>query len=84
MVTERRTVSAADANRKFSELLRDVRNGISVVVTVHGKAVARIVRIEDRVAAADEARETLLTRLSSQRALKTAGWTRESLYSDEA
>jgi prevent-host-death family protein len=41
-------VSAADANRRFSELLRNVRNGKSVVVTSHGKAVARIVPMTDR------------------------------------
>ena len=36
-------VSAADANRKFSKLLRAVREGKSYVVTSHGRAVARIV-----------------------------------------
>ena len=34
--------SAADANRRFSELLRTVRKGQSVVVTSHGKPVAKI------------------------------------------
>jgi prevent-host-death family protein len=36
-------VSAADANRKFSVLLRKVREGRSYVVTSHGKPVARLV-----------------------------------------
>jgi prevent-host-death family protein len=36
-------VSAADANRKFSKLLRGVRDGQSYVITSHGKAVAKIV-----------------------------------------
>jgi prevent-host-death family protein len=84
MNRQRRTVAAADANRQFSELLRDVRNGASVVITVHGKAVARMVGIDDRAAAADEARDTLLARLSSQRATKAARWTRESLYAEES
>ncbi|RYD22210.1 MAG: type II toxin-antitoxin system prevent-host-death family antitoxin, partial [Spirochaetia bacterium] len=35
-------VSAADANRRFSVLLRGVRDGNSYVVTSHGKPVARI------------------------------------------
>ncbi len=35
-------VSAADANRRFSELLRAVKKGRSVVVTSHGKPVAKI------------------------------------------
>jgi len=39
-------VSAADANRKFSKLLRTVREGHSYVVTSHGKAVAKIVPVE--------------------------------------
>ena len=33
-----KAVSAADANRKFSKLLRAVREGHSYVVTSHGKA----------------------------------------------
>src|ERR1700736_5359543 len=37
-----KAVSAADANRRFSELLRTVKKGRSVVVTSHGKPVARI------------------------------------------
>ena len=39
-------ISAADANRSFSSLLRCVREGHSVVVTSHGKPIARIVPIE--------------------------------------
>jgi prevent-host-death family protein len=35
-------VTAADANRSFSRLLHDVRQGHSYVVTSHGKPVARI------------------------------------------
>ncbi|MES0203749.1 type II toxin-antitoxin system Phd/YefM family antitoxin [Mesorhizobium australicum] len=36
-------VSATDANRRFSLLLRGVREGQSYVVTSHGRPVARIV-----------------------------------------
>jgi len=53
-------VSAADANRRFSELLRKVRNGKRVVVTSHGKAVARIVPITDDDQTMHEARKALL------------------------
>ena len=38
-----KTVSAADANRKFSQLLREVRQGSSYVVTSHGRPLAQIV-----------------------------------------
>ena len=45
-------VSAADANRRFSELLRTVKKGRSVVVTSHGKPVAKISPVieDDRLA----------------------------------
>ena len=44
-------LSAADANRNFSAVLRHVRGGRSVIVTSHGRPVARIVPFErgDRV-----------------------------------
>ena len=75
-----KTVSAADANRDFSKLLRDVRNGLSVVITSHGKPVAKIVPFvaQDRVRAA--AKATLLARLRSQRAINIGRWTRDELY----
>jgi prevent-host-death family protein len=38
-------VSAADANRRFSELLRTVKTDRSIVVTRHGKPVAKIVPV---------------------------------------
>ena len=41
-----KAVSAADANRRFSKLLRAVREGQSYVVTSHGEPVARITPIE--------------------------------------
>lgn len=78
----RKVVTAADANRKFSELLRDVRNGNTVTVTVHGTPVARIVPLDDRNSVADEARHALLSRLGGQRAVNAGEWTRESLYGD--
>jgi prevent-host-death family protein len=37
-----KAVSAADANRRFSELMRTVKKGRSVIVTSHGKPVAKI------------------------------------------
>jgi prevent-host-death family protein len=40
-----RAITAADANRKFSRILRTVRGGKSYVVTVPGKAVAKILHV---------------------------------------
>lgn len=77
------TVSAADANRRFSLLLRGVREGRSYVVTSHGKPVARLIpasKYEDVVA---RARETLLARLEKQPVIQAGRWTRDELYEDE-
>lgn len=76
-------VSAAVANRKFSELLRAVREGQSYVVTSHGKPVARIVPVEKNGGVAPGARRSLIKRLKSQRVVKIGPWTREELYEDE-
>ena len=75
-----KAISAADANRKFSQVLRDVKEGQSYVVTSHGKAVARIAPFkQDRVTAAS-ARSSLLSRLHAERVVKVGRWTRDELY----
>jgi prevent-host-death family protein len=78
------TVSAADANRRFSELLRTVKDGRSVVVTSHGKPVARIVPVTEHDPTAEGARATLLARLRSEPVVSIGRWTRDELYEDEA
>ena len=56
-------VSAADANRQFSRLLRKVREGRSFTVTSHGKPVARLIPIGKHESVATSARATPLSRL---------------------
>ena len=75
-----RTVSAADANRRFSDVLRTVKKGRSVVVTSHGKPVAKITPfgVDDR--SAEGARSALFARLRTERVLKAERWTRDELY----
>lgn len=75
-----KAISAADANRKFSQLLRDVREGQSYVVTSHGRAVARIAPVKDDRTTAADARSLLLRRLRSERVVKIGRWKREDLY----
>lgn len=75
-----KAISAADANRKFSQVLREVRGGQSYVVTSHGKAVARIAPLKDDRAAAQSARATLLSRLRGERTVKIGRWKRDELY----
>jgi prevent-host-death family protein len=73
-------VTAADANRDFSKLLRAVRDGDSFVITSHGKPVAKIVPFvtDDRVV--DAARTALVAHLRSQKAVNIGRWTRDELY----
>jgi prevent-host-death family protein len=81
-----KSVSAADANRKFSELLRGVRKGRSYVVTSHGEPVAKLVPAAQDARTAAAARAALLGRLKSQSTVKGAKarrrWTRDDLYED--
>jgi prevent-host-death family protein len=76
-------VSAADANRRFSLLLRKVREGHSYVVTSHGRPVARIVPVSKHDDVAASALSTLLSRLETQPAIDAGRWTRDELYEDD-
>jgi prevent-host-death family protein len=77
-----RAVSAADANRRFSELLRAVKKGRSVIVTSHGKPVAKIIPIVEDERIAEGARSALFARLGAERAVNAGRWTRDELYDD--
>lgn len=75
-------VSAAEANRRFSLLLRGVRDGRSYVVTSHGRPVARLVpAAEGRPAASSYA--ALLARLEKQAVVDVGRWSRDDLYDDD-
>jgi prevent-host-death family protein len=78
-----KAISAAEANRKFSQLLQGVREGRSYVVTSHGKPVAKISPIDENEKVGASARETLLARLRRQPVVKSRPWTRDELYEDE-
>ncbi len=75
-------VSAADANRKFSQLLRAVRDGRSYVVTSHGKPVAKIVPVSRHDELMAGARAALLARLRAEPSVEIGRWTRDELYED--
>jgi prevent-host-death family protein len=77
-----KAVSAADANRRFSELLRTVKAGRSVVVTSHGKPVAKIAPVIEDDRAAAGARSALFARLRKERVVNAGRWTRDELYDD--
>ena len=73
-----KTISAADANRKFSQLLREVREGRSYVVTSHGRPVARIAPVEEQQRS--EAKAALLAHLEAQPIRRIGKWKRDDLY----
>lgn len=77
-----RAIPAAEANRRFSELLRTVKEGGSVIVTSHGKPVARITPVAGGESAVENARKSLFARLRKAKAMDAGRWTRDELYDD--
>ena len=77
-----KAISAADANRRFSELLRTVKTGRSVVVTSHGKPVAKISPVTEDDRSAEGALSALFARLRRERVVNAGRWTRDELYDD--
>ena len=75
-----RVISAADANREFSRLLRGVRNGRTFVITSHGRPVARVSPIRDDACVSSAAQSALFDRLESQRVVRAGRWSRDELY----
>ena len=79
------TISAAEANRGFSRLLRGVREGRSYMVTAHGRAVARVVPADgderQRAPPSAQRRSASPDRTRThQSAVEIGPWTRDELY----
>lgn len=78
-----RAISASDANRQFSGILRDVKRGDSFVVVSRGTPVARIVPVEHDDAKRLAAREALREhwrQLDKEPMVLVEPWTRDELY----
>ena len=71
-----RRISATTANRRFLQILREVRKGESISVTYRGEPVAVISPIEQ---GSQAARVALLKRLRRQVAVGVS-WQRDELY----
>jgi prevent-host-death family protein len=87
-----RTISAADANRHFSKILREVAAGEPVIVTSRGKPLIKMAPVEDeekreaeRVAKERQAQwEAHLARLAAQPVMNIPiTWTRDDIYDDD-
>lgn len=75
-----RTVTAADANRQFSSVLRDVAQGETFTVLSRGKPVATISGAKPGDAQRNLAKTNLMARLRAQAATGSRNWTRNELY----
>ena len=78
-----KAISAAQANREFSTVLRRVRQGQSFVVTSHGRPVARIVPVAAGDVVARSATAALFERLVAGKVQTIGRWRRDELYEDE-
>ena len=75
-----KTISAADANRHFSTLLRDVSTGEVFTVLSRGRPVATIGPAHASAGAREAARLSRIERLQSQSPGSAREWTRDELY----
>ena len=77
-----KSVTAGDANRHFSSVLREVAQGEIFTVLSRGRPVATIspARADDNQRHA--ARKGLIERLRQQNASGERNWTRTELYAD--
>lgn len=76
-------VTASEANRNFSEVLRKVEHGESIAVTRHGRTVARIVPVTTQDAERDlraARRQAYLDRAAGRSVTEIGPWSRDELY----
>lgn len=74
-------VSASEANRSFSSLLRQVSQGKRFTVQSHGRPVATIAPVDADTSSRAASRRALLARLTSQPATgEPRSWQRDELY----
>jgi prevent-host-death family protein len=75
-----KTISAGDANRHFSKLLREVATGEVITVLSRGKPVATIAPARSDSSDREAAKLNLLERLGQQKPIGARNWTRAELY----
>jgi antitoxin (DNA-binding transcriptional repressor) of toxin-antitoxin stability system len=75
-----KTITAAEANRQFSSILRQVANGEAFTVLSRGRAVASITTFSEGEVERQSAKKSLMARLHSKSASGSRHWTRGELY----
>ncbi len=78
-----KTISASDANRHFSSVLRDVAAGESITILSRGKPVAMISPVEQHQDEREVSRRALLARLEKCKPVGSRDWSRDELYETE-
>jgi prevent-host-death family protein len=73
-----RTITATEANRRFSEILRDVANGESFTVTSRGRSIAHIAPVE--LADQHKRMKRLQAYVKTLPIRHSGDWTRADLY----
>lgn len=76
------TITTTEANRRFPELMRQVGQGKSFVVTSHGRSIARITPMLVDPVEREAARKALMEHLARQKPTPIEPWTRAELYED--
>lgn len=77
------TVTASEANRSFSKLLRAVGRGEKVEITSHGRKVAVLAPAEEAIPTREQrlaALDKLKKRWAEQEFVVVGPWTREELH----
>lgn len=75
-----KTVTASDANREFSAILREVSHGETITVTSRGRPVATIAPARTLGRRQEGARQRLVERLRQQPVTGAREWSRDELY----
>ena len=74
-----RAITASDANQHFSEMLRDVQEGETFVVTSRGRPVAKVTPADD-LDRQGPALDALLDFVAALPRRRADSWRREDLY----
>jgi prevent-host-death family protein len=77
-----KTITASNANRGFSNLLREVSKGEEIMITSRGTPVAKVISVKSTVLQKNAMKKLLLSRLKTQIATGSRNWTRNELYDD--
>jgi prevent-host-death family protein len=75
-----KTVTATEANRRFSEFLKEASEGEEITIESRGKPIAELTPARKADKSRLAARRRLFERLRNSESTVVGGWTREELY----